>query len=549
MKKIIYVLITILVVNSSCSDFLQENNRNGTTHLLYSTPEGYEGLVNACYAFGRTWYGKTEGFSLTELGTDCFTAASGCGYLECAYYADLQGSTAIIEYMWKNLYAALNTCNTALERVDDSGLPDELKRKRAGEVHFLRAFYLWHIVETWGNVCLYTEEINSVVNTAAHTPVDDFYTQIFADLDRAADLLSGTSSKDQGRVTQVVVKAFKARMCLTRGMHAEASRLAKEVIADPSFDIYDSFAETFAIDNSEGTGNKEAIWWVNYCSDKLLNDHFTEGDYYVTLWEGGNHAGIFSAMVYWSYPGMWVSPDVNSPYVQSMPTLSFLNLFDETIDQRYDGTYRTVWIANEDDETSGIFIGDTAVVTVKHAVSDELRASKKYAFLDVNDVYDVNTGLPAGSREYFVSMYKFQDPTRQTGWEIENKRDMFVLRIPEMYLIVAEAEMLQGNTGEAVQYMNVLREKRALPGKEADMRITASDMNIDFILDERAREFAGEHLRWFDLKRTGKLVERVKKYNPDVTRMEEYHTVRPIAQTELDAILNKGEFKQHNGYK
>lgn len=118
-----------------------------------------------------------------------------------------------------------------------------------------------------------------------------------------------------------------------------------------------------------------------------------------------------------------------------------------------------------------------------------------------------------------------------------------------MYLIAAEAEMLNDNMPMAVKYMNDLRTKRAYPGYEDAMKISASDMNIDFILDERARELVGEQLRWFDLKRTGKLVEYVKKWNPDAKdNIKDYHVLRPIPQIQLDAVSNKGDFLQNTGY-
>jgi starch-binding outer membrane protein, SusD/RagB family len=108
---------------------------------------------------------------------------------------------------------------------------------------------------------------------------------------------------------------------------------------------------------------------------------------------------------------------------------------------------------------------------------------------------------------------------------------------------------MKSNPAEALKYVNDLRKKRAVPGKEADMEVTAKDLNIDFILDERARELAGELFRWYDLKRTGKLVSYVQKYNMDAkANIKETHMLRPIPQVQLDAITNKEEFKQNPGY-
>ena len=119
-----------------------------------------------------------------------------------------------------------------------------------------------------------------------------------------------------------------------------------------------------------------------------------------------------------------------------------------------------------------------------------------------------------------------------------------------MYLIASEAEMKLGNKTEAVRLMNVLREKRAIPGHEEEMRITEADLDIDFILDERGRELSSEQQRFFDLKRTGKFVERIKKMNPDVADViQSYHQIRPIPQSEIDALTNKNEFLQNDGYQ
>lgn len=59
------------------------------------------------------------------------------------------------------------------------------------------------------------------------------------------------------------------------------------------------------------------------------------------------------------------------------------------------------------------------------------------------------------------------------------------------------------------------------------------------------RELCMEGFRWYTLKRTGKLLERALKYNPDVKdKMKAYHVTRPIPQNEVDVVTNKDEFHQ-----
>ncbi|HET8655563.1 MAG TPA: RagB/SusD family nutrient uptake outer membrane protein, partial [Longimicrobiaceae bacterium] len=107
-----------------------------------------------------------------------------------------------------------------------------------------------------------------------------------------------------------------------------------------------------------------------------------------------------------------------------------------------------------------------------------------------------------------------------------------------------------GDNQAAADYVNVVRERAAIdPSNKSVMDVPPDSINIDFLLDERAREFAGEQIRWFDLKRTGKLVERVKAHNPDAAPfIQPFDALRPIPQRELDAVSNKDEFTQNPGY-
>lgn len=149
-----------------------------------------------------------------------------------------------------------------------------------------------------------------------------------------------------------------------------------------------------------------------------------------------------------------------------------------------------------------------------------------------------------GIKKFLDNVY---DPTYRTH-DISS-RDAIVMRLPEMYLIKAEAELKTG--GDALSTINELRSKRAISGQDNTTNEAAS---IDLILEERAIEFCGEQMRWFDLKRTGKLYEYINKYNAQASgaisgdATGKKFLYRPIPQSEMDAIQNPGEFKQNPGW-
>jgi hypothetical protein len=83
------------------------------------------------------------------------------------------------------------------------------------------------------------------------------------------------------------------------------------------------------------------------------------------------------------------------------------------------------------------------------------------------------------------------------------------------------------------------------------MQITAAQVNLNFILDERARELAGEGMRWTDLAARGEttFIARVN-LNPDANgKVQAKHRLRPIPQSQLDAINNPAKAMYQNpGY-
>lgn len=106
-----------------------------------------------------------------------------------------------------------------------------------------------------------------------------------------------------------------------------------------------------------------------------------------------------------------------------------------------------------------------------------------------------------------------------------------------MYLIKAEAELATG--GDALKTLNELRATRAISGKDNSLR---GDVTIDTILKERALELCGEYQRWFDLKRTHKLIEYVRARNAQSSKnIALKHYYRPIPLYELELVTNRGD--------
>ena len=115
-------------------------------------------------------------------------------------------------------------------------------------------------------------------------------------------------------------------------------------------------------------------------------------------------------------------------------------------------------------------------------------------------------------------------------------RDFFVLRLAEMYLIKAEGQLGAGSATDALTTINALRKTRAISGQDNSL---SSISSIDDILEERGVELCGEFQRWFDLKRTGKLVEYVKKYNAQGSaNIDSHHLYRPIPDAETNSVTN-----------
>src|ERR1035437_3801550 len=164
MKKLIFTwilgLFGLMILITSCNKKLEEYNPSGLTgSTVITKAAGFESVVNAAYSYTRWWYGKEEGNALSEMGTDIWTSGSGDVYPQVTQFNNLQGAnTDALNTEWNNLYAAIKLCNTGIAGISSvTDYTAAQKTTREAELRFLRAFYYWHVVETWGGVNFTTQ--------------------------------------------------------------------------------------------------------------------------------------------------------------------------------------------------------------------------------------------------------------------------------------------------------------------------------------------------------------------------------------------------------
>ncbi|MCX8472368.1 MAG: RagB/SusD family nutrient uptake outer membrane protein, partial [Sediminibacterium sp.] len=379
----------VLILWTACNQELIEENPSGlTATTVFKTAAGFETLVNSAYTYLRWWYGKEEAISVTEMGTDIWTSGTADVYPQLTQYNNLQAyNTVALNTLWDNTYSAINLCNLGIIEVSNvTDYSTTQRNTREAELRFLRAFYYWNIAEIWGGVHFTTIPTNGVVTTANRTSVDTIYNQIFNDLTFAVANLPRTST-DYGRITQPIAKAFLARMYLTRGNNSEALNLANDVITNYGYALQPKYVDLWNMGNLK---NKEVIWPIHYSPNLLYNDLLNPITYPQGHPRGSNNSHLFYLMVYdQSRPAVLIR-DINGgrPFNRYMPTLAFLNLFQDSIDSRYEGSFQTAWICNKPGTSNGVtYVAgrDTVVLATKATIPNP--SSRKYVVYDRVAVY------------------------------------------------------------------------------------------------------------------------------------------------------------------
>ena len=544
-KQFLYVCLAIagFLTCGGCTDFLTSDNPSAITDQYYNTLDGQQRLLTDMYSKYRTVYGTGQ---LQYYGTDMYMAVteSPDEKMFGGYDKSFNSTAGVVGSYWSTLYKIVQEGNTLLNRCTP-GIAGDQYASITAQGRFLRVLAYYYLVETFGPVPLLTEENTGVIEHAERTPEKDIYAFMVSELGDIVDVLPDRPA-ESGRLCNAAVLQLQGKVLLTRaykefaepGDFEAAAKCFDRIIDDPeqNFHLLESYADVFAEENQ---GNAEVIWAIQYGTDKNYlgsgnSQHLLFGFNIVALRPDlfDKVQKDYSAM----QRGYWIIPQVHEWFT------------DPVLDARYDATFKREFYVNN---AASEHYGELGLYFPRwnDDSGDDKGALECYPYKD-GDTYNwypnstALTILQSGS-DFMPIVQKFKESN--IDWGGAGTREDIVMRVGDTYLLSAEAWLGAGDATKALLRINDLRMRAASDAsRREEMKLDAVD--LDVILDERGRELLGEHDRWFDLKRTGKLIERAYRYNPFVSyydNLNENHLVRPIPQDERNKVDG---LTQNEGY-
>lgn len=566
-KTLITILLVLPFIYVSCDDdgFLEEKPKDFLyPENAYKTEAGLRQGIN-----GLHWSVRNDFFFGEEiqehsstykgLGTDvAFHGEDPNSTTFVSNYVNYFTSTnKIVREWWYRPFRIIQRANLLMQYIEESdasiwSTPTK-KDEFYAEALFFRAWCYRHLISNYGDVPVVTEVTTTIKTDFVRTPKSEAFKLMENDLTKAiASLPDRGKEEDPGRITKGAAMHLLTETYLMQEKYPEAIEISTRLINDMGYRIMterfggsgnsvwgtgDVFYDLFARDNQNISENTETIWAIQFGEPSIIGGNNNRG---------GRAWGP-------AYFRMGNTPD-------GVPAFR-----GELIDGKYTGYSDTLgrgvsWIRPTYYMSHLVWGEDfnndirNAPHMVKRNFYFDNPDSKYHKQLIDFSLYPPNAGRDPirDTCQYIYPFFmKFFDPchvmeSQATSGNGASYKDVYAMRLGETYLLRAEAYIQLGQIDKATEDINVIR-------KRANVSLaTPAQVNIDYLLDERARELYQEECRFFVLRRTGKLVERVRKYNNNpITpglNIQDYHVLLPIPQEQIDLNID-ADFPQNPGYK
>ena len=609
MKKNIYLsVIAALFAGftlTACSDFLEAENKTagGQTADDYFGKDATS-LLTSAYESMKAYAYIPDLFS---RGTDLYIHTRGhVATVFDSYTITPEDNT--LSSFYANVYKTINYANGVIYY---AGADSQLGQ----EALFLRNYGYYLLTQHFGGVPYVTEYINNGAERSyPRTPLSEIYASMISDLTELYSSSSLEAQSHKGHASKQAVAALRAKVYLAAGWDLDTTvgdeaQGTYSVNSTSNFSQAASWAEkaingvslTMSFDlkwSPYNEGNEEEIFSIQYERTGYPGDVSNSGH---SMQNGfGGYYGNYNAS------GI---KNVGSDDQQSEKSMY---LFEKG-DNRYDATFMQIFYAATKNASGQANWGDegyyayynakdlsdfpiTRVYLPYYTTEAEAEAwMKEHAdqLIANGDIYangnvivslltlpNVTTWtLASGSTSFqkksvAITDYnnqvdngtcvkKFDDPNTDYTDTNNDYRDIVVLHVSDMYLVAAEANLMAGNTAEALAKINAVRGRAGLDAlasfsaylPEYYTTSTFTIKDIDLILDERARELYAEGHRWMDLRRTKQLIRYNVEFNEYVNSASDmqgndgkYKWLRPIPANEISANTGISNAEQNPGY-
>ncbi|MDO7712142.1 MAG: RagB/SusD family nutrient uptake outer membrane protein [Schleiferiaceae bacterium] len=478
-----FIAITI----GSCENFLDVQPRYvQDAENYFNQPSDYEMALTAAYDLLQTsyltqWIGEIASGNAIA-GGESVTDTEGLHQIEGMTHNAVNNELRSI-FRWN--YAGIARVNYMMEfqnKIDFQG-----KNGILGQARFLRAYYYFELTKYFGDVPLVIDQRLGAdqVTKLDRSPRSLVYAQIESDLRFASSTLPW-SNPEKGRVDKGAALALLGKVQLYQGKHAEAVISLDSVI---NFGGYALVADYDTLWFAANENNSETVFDIEYSG-------LEGGGYGCMVCLEGNAAAGFNGIR--QYDGPFYS-DGNS---YNLPTQDLYDAFDSS-DIRRDATILDL---------------DAFIAAQPNASSIS---------------YAIGGG---GHTGFYNNKYiKRQAELGLPDNDLTSPLNYKVIRYADVLLMAAEANVQEGNDGQALSYVNSVRARVNMPA-----RVSGGSALLADIFTERRLELSGEGLHFWDLLRSGQAAQSITNFQVGK------HEIFPIPQVEID--LAGGIWSQNSGY-